>query len=134
MTPNLKIALDYDGTYSADPRLWDHFIEMAQQLGHEVTIVTMRYPEEAIWHEMSIEIFYTSRQGKRRFMENMGRTFDIWIDDNPEWILRSTNEARWPDEAVHAYKCETVDCNYPKRSPEHTHCPVCARETGQQLK
>jgi hypothetical protein len=126
MIPKLKIALDYDGTYSADPRLWDLFIEHAQQLGHEVVIVTMRYPEEAIWHGMPCEIFYTSRQGKKRFMENMGYEFDIWIDDNPMWILESTNEAKWPADAMEQYKCETIDCKFPKRDPEHTHCPSCA--------
>lgn len=128
MTPELKIALDYDGTYSADPRLWDLFIENAQQLGHIVIIVTMRYPDEDIWHDMPCEIFYTSRQAKKRFMENMGHTFDIWIDDNPRWIHENAGEARWSEDTRMLFQCPTEGCGFPKRDPSHAHCPACSAE------
>lgn len=128
MVPKLRIALDYDGTYSADPEMWEHFIDLVHTFGHEIFVVTMRYPEEAIWHKTPCPVFYTSRQGKKRYMENLGYTFDIWIDDNPHWVLESTNEAKWPEEKSRLYQCDSVECKYPKRSVDHTHCPVCARK------
>jgi len=129
---HLDIALDYDHTYTADPELWDKFIEQAQLFGHDVHIVTMRYPEEQVRHDVPVgcEVHYTSRQGKRRFMQNIGREFDIWIDDLPEFILHSTNEALWPEEAAAEFRCATPDCNLPKRDKEHSHCVVCARRDG----
>lgn len=74
------IALDYDGTYTADPMLWLPFIAMALQRGHRVVCVTMRYPEEAI--DMPCEVVYTSRKAKA-----IAFKADIWIDDNPKWLL-----------------------------------------------
>ena len=44
----MLIALDYDKTYTADPALWDNFVDLAQSRGHTVKIVTMRRPDEAI--------------------------------------------------------------------------------------
>lgn len=77
----LKIALDYDGTYTADPVLFDLFVEAAHQLGHQVTIVTMRYPHEEIRHA-PCEVVYTSRKAKSTVFQA-----DIWIDDKPHWLL-----------------------------------------------
>lgn len=42
----MNIALDYDGTYTADPDMWLRFVEEAQAAGHKVFIVTMRYESE----------------------------------------------------------------------------------------
>ena len=36
------IALDYDGTYTRAPRLWDDFIALADAGGYSVVVVTMR--------------------------------------------------------------------------------------------
>lgn len=136
----MKIALDYDGTYTEDPELWDGFIMLAHQLGHEVHVVTMRFPEEAIRHPIpqpqrgevrkKAKIHYTSRQAKRRFMQNMGHEFQVWIDDIPEFILHSTQEALWPSEITDQYQCATPECNLPTRSKADEHCMVCQRNNG----
>jgi hypothetical protein len=76
----LKIALDYDGTYTADPVLWTEFIRMARASGHEVVIVTSRSPQERIWTD--VPVVYCSRTAKRRHF-----TADVWIDDMPKWIV-----------------------------------------------
>lgn len=139
----MKIALDYDGTYTEDPELWDGFVMLAHQLGHEVHIVTMRYPEETIRHQIPqthdhtrleqwATIHYTSRQAKRRFMQNIGLEFQVWIDDIPEFILHSTQEALWPSEVADEYQCKTIDCNLPKRSKDHDLCVVCQRNNGSR--
>jgi hypothetical protein len=84
------IALDYDGTITADPVLFLEFAERAMARGHEVICVTMRHAHEPIGGS-PIEVVYTGRQGKKAFMLAAGRAVDVWIDDTPEWIL---NEGR----------------------------------------
>lgn len=75
----LHIALDYDGTYTADRGLWDEFIALARGRGHVVKIVTMRYEnyKETI-KEPPCEVIYTARKAKM-----MSYLADIWIDDQP---------------------------------------------------
>jgi len=77
------LALDYDKTYTADPAMWDEFIQLAQGHGHEVKIVTMRYPHEAI--DVSVDVVYTSRKAKASAVNA-----DIWIDDSPAWIFQDS--------------------------------------------
>lgn len=82
----MLFALDYDGTYTAAPALWDGFVALAKEHGHEVVCVTMRYPqEEAI--TMPCEVVYTSRGAKLTHMAALGRLPGVWIDDKPHWIF-----------------------------------------------
>jgi hypothetical protein len=76
----MLIALDYDNTYTVDPTLWQRFISDATARGHDVKIVTMRYPSEIITAPPA-EVVYTSRKAKRKFF-----AADIWIDDSPQWV------------------------------------------------
>lgn len=78
----MRIALDYDKTYTADPELWDQFIRDAKSRGHEVFIATMRHPHEAI-ENPPVEVVYTSRKAKIHIV-----VADIWIDDSPHWIFQ----------------------------------------------
>ena len=80
----MLIALDYDKTYTADPALWDDFIQSAQDRGHSVKIVTMRTPDEAIT-DAPVEVVYTSRKAKATVFKA-----DIWIDDSPSWIFQDS--------------------------------------------
>jgi hypothetical protein len=75
----MRISIDYDGTYTRDPDFWNQVIRMAQQRGHEVKCVTMRFPNEAV--DMPCDVIYTSRQSKRNFFPA-----DVWIDDQPFFI------------------------------------------------
>lgn len=81
----MLIALDYDGTYTAAPELWDAFIAAAERFGHQVACVTMRFPSEPV--EIACEVIYTGRLAKKPFMDGLGRKVGIWIDDNPAWVL-----------------------------------------------
>lgn len=85
----MKIALDYDGTYSADPELFNIFIRIAQQRGHEVYCVTMRYDSlsEKVCDIVPCKVFYTGRMAKIPYMKNIGYEFDIWIDDMPHLLF-----------------------------------------------
>ena len=80
----MLIALDYDKTYTADPVLWNDFIKSAQSRGHEIKIVTMRYPSEPI-DPAPVEVIYTSRKAKMSFVKA-----DIWIDDSPQWVYQDS--------------------------------------------
>jgi hypothetical protein len=86
----MRIALDYDKTYTADTELWDAFIAIARARGHLVDIVTMRNENELVDKSIAKKvdhIVYTCRKGKKRCMEFIDRPVDIWIDDMPQFIL-----------------------------------------------
>lgn len=78
----MRIALDYDNTYTLDPAFWDDFIAAAQQRGHKVQIVSMRYPHENI-EAPPAPVVYTSRKAKSGVA-----SADVWIDDSPQWIYQ----------------------------------------------
>jgi hypothetical protein len=80
----MLIALDYDKTYTADPALWDDFIQSAKDRGHTVKIVSMRYPSEPI-ESVPVDVVYTSRKAKATIFKA-----DIWIDDSPTWIFEDS--------------------------------------------
>jgi len=85
----MRIALDYDGTYTADPLLWERFIDSARSRGHEVLVVTMRRPDEAI-SIPGCSVVYTSRKAKVAYMADRPGKIDIWIDDSPHWLLEDS--------------------------------------------
>lgn len=95
----MKISLDYDETYTADPVLWSVFIKQAKQRSHEVKFVTYRYSPNVYGEngvdsrnqdifddsiKEGIEIVYTNGKQKSNFYDA-----DIWIDDYPETIPSS---------------------------------------------
>src|SRR5258706_1394980 len=89
----MKIALDYDGTYTRDPSLWAYFLGMCRSRGHEVKIVTCRKPENEIdWLGLNegyrVPVLYTSYLPKRIYCDEVGWQPDVFIDDIPEFIVR----------------------------------------------
>ncbi len=87
----MLVALDYDGTYTLDPLLWDKVIGLFHTRGHEVICVTMRYPSEGAEVESSIgmkcKIIFTERNAKKSHLRKLSIYPDVWIDDTVEWIL-----------------------------------------------
>jgi|HubBroStandDraft_2_1064218.scaffolds.fasta_scaffold674890_2 hypothetical protein len=81
----MKIALDYDGTYTRDHKFWRAFATNAIAAGHDVRVVTQRYPEEEV-PDVGVLVVYTHRVPKRIHLATAGWLPDIWIDDHPEWI------------------------------------------------
>ncbi len=78
----MKIALDFDNTFTRDPELWIHFANMARVRGHEVAIVTSRSPDfptgvDPTW----LQTIYCSFTAKRKHY-----AADVWIDDDPPHI------------------------------------------------
>jgi hypothetical protein len=94
----LKLALDYDNTYTLDPVFWSHVINSARQVGHEVRIVTIRderYDRTAplIELEKRIPVIFTRGVAKRWFVSHFVPDFapvDVWIDDRPETIFQNS--------------------------------------------
>lgn len=90
----MLIALDYDGTYTEDPEMWNDWIRSARARGHKVIACTMRYEEsegaevkEALIGRVN-EIYFTSRRAKADYLLELGLVPKIWIDDNPMWIYQ----------------------------------------------
>ncbi len=89
-----SIAVDYDGTYDLEPRLWNQMIAAFRIHGHKVYLVTARYPDEvdnyvlnALLYGRTDGIYYTSRKAKKQYMLDRGIEIDVWIDDKPKYIL-----------------------------------------------
>lgn len=88
----MLIALDYDGTYTKDPELWDLFLQAATALGHQVIIATMRFESEGgeitpLLDKGVSSIVFTDRKAKLPALDARGIRPDIWIDDMPWWIF-----------------------------------------------
>lgn len=87
-TRGMRISLDFDGTYTNDPEGFLNIAKYMRRRGHEVYLVTMRYPSEC--KDLPPELISTvnavhatSRQPKRTYMNNIGIKIDVWIDDEP---------------------------------------------------
>ena len=94
----MTIGLDYDDTWTADPKFWRKFVHMALDAGHTVIMVTQRcrcYPEQVEDVEAEIgsliPIIFAGDpllpQSKSQAARTVGYEVDIWIDDRPESIL-----------------------------------------------
>lgn len=83
----ISIALDFDGTVTADHAMWAAIVQVIKNHAHKVTIVTMRADNgrnkdiELFAADCNIPIVYCSHQPKRKHFKA-----DIWIDDMPELI------------------------------------------------
>lgn len=88
------ISIDYDDTYSANPLMWDEFIQTAWSFGAHVVCVTARHDYEMAPVHASIgnvigksQCFSTGRVYKKKYMRDCGIEVNIWIDDNPLAIV-----------------------------------------------
>jgi hypothetical protein len=96
----MLIALDFDGTYTADPPFWDDFIDWVHECGHHVYIVTARDRDldrlklEPHFDYLGVNIIYCDGQPKKEITEAKGLRFNVWIDDNPASIFHPSNFQR----------------------------------------
>ncbi len=97
----MKIALDYDNTYTLDPDGWNIFIETMISRGHEIYIVTHRHYElDKIPHDIKIHIIYTNGVAKKLYTWAFhGVEIDVWIDDKPETVFENSKATKeWLEE------------------------------------
>lgn len=90
----MNIAIDYDGTWSADPFLFNAFVGLARHRGHECYIVTGRKESEApsaLAGEIisGIQVICCNGRMKEDVCREQGIKIDIWIDDMPGMIQKS---------------------------------------------
>lgn len=87
----MRLALDFDATYTNDPELWEPFVAHAIQRGHDVTIVTARHQHSTSYDNddveeaaklMGIPVIYCGGVQKQ---DVYGA--DVWIDDSPHAIV-----------------------------------------------
>jgi len=92
----LNIALDFDDTYTADPELWQRFIEDAEKRGHQVWMVTARRDTadnrdiiaKALGrHEDYVGLIFCNLKSKLDHCDSIGLKINIWIDDSPSAIV-----------------------------------------------
>lgn len=86
------ICVDYDGTYTESPALFDFFIKKAKELGFSVIGCTMRYEyekdEDLIHFEQMVDkLYFSERRAKKKYLEDLNITPQIWVDDTPEWLF-----------------------------------------------
>jgi hypothetical protein len=93
----MKIALDYDDTYTKDPLMWNWFAQQALERGHQVYCVSARGTQHMDGPKMTTgrvigpeNCFGTNLLPKKTFMMNNHKIkIDVWIDDTPEMIVES---------------------------------------------
>jgi len=94
----VNLALDFDDTYTRDPEMWNEFIDLMHRNGHNVYCVTMRTQAEGrtvkeVLGKRVDGIFFTARKAKRPYMFALGIRIDVWVDDEPGWILQDAADA-----------------------------------------
>lgn len=92
---NLCIAVDYDGTFTADPVLFSSLIQNAKGAGHSVYIVTARRETEESCDQINADldhwgcqcpVIFTALASKIDTCRRRGIEIDIWVDDDPRAV------------------------------------------------
>lgn len=99
----MRIALDWDDTWTRDAALWATFVRLALRQGHDVRIVTFRRPSgvpdierELQNFQLNLEIIATNHISKRAVCRALGWEPHVWIDDMPELIVDPPEEYNVP--------------------------------------
>lgn len=86
----MVLGLDFDGTFTEDPELWNQFITLAKSRGHRVFCVTCRRETEENIAECDVPgvlTYFTDRAPKDWFMREQGIVVDVWVDNDVKVIL-----------------------------------------------
>lgn len=101
----MRIALDYDRTYTLHPALWDAFLVLLQHNGHDCRVVTARSPvldrtEALVELERKVPVIYTNGIAKHFHCTHWtcGWEPDVWIDDKVVNILHNSTTS--PEDLV----------------------------------
>ena len=108
----MRIALDFDGTYSEHPKLWNEFILLCHLHGVGIDIVTLREQDvdklaiEQDLIDRGCNIIYCDGRPKHAVAKDRGLVYDIWIEDDPKAVhegsrFSSRQLAAWRERDVH---------------------------------
>ena len=93
----MRIALDFDETFTLHPEFWARFVRETEREGHYVAIVTARdeHHDGINWSSVGLgaapcRVIWCDGLPKKEFCASIGEKFDVWIDDNPHGILHGT--------------------------------------------
>jgi HK97 family phage portal protein len=92
----MTISIDYDRTFTADPRLWGEFAKQSAAAGNRVVMVSRR-PDtaenqaamaEALgeYIEAFSDVLLVGETMKDEAAKAAGIEVDVWIDDSPQFI------------------------------------------------
>jgi hypothetical protein len=100
----VKISIDFDDTITRDPAFFLEVAKLALSAGHQPMVVTMRYPwdtDERLgdFSNIGIPIYYTSHKAKKEYMFKQGINIDVWMDDNPAFILMDAKLQTQPEDS-----------------------------------
>lgn len=89
----MRIAIDYDDTYTLNPKMWDQAINLFMLNGFSVIMVTARRDTEENREELEKasqgrwRCYFTNLGSKTDFIRRRGMKVDVWIDDDPESLV-----------------------------------------------
>lgn len=92
----MLIAIDYDDTFTADPKFWSAVIAAAVEHGHDVVCITARRKTFDNVHELlhalptDVTAHFSYDEPKQDYARRNGLAVDVWIDDTPGWIVGVT--------------------------------------------
>ncbi|MFY0656356.1 MAG: hypothetical protein JXR12_06370 [Neptunomonas phycophila] len=92
--PTVRVALDFDDTYTKDPATWQKLVSTMKEAGWDVRIVTFRddvggynnHDIKAAASVMDLPIIFTAGKQKSVFCRKVGFVPSFWIDDLPYLI------------------------------------------------
>lgn len=85
----MLIAMDYDMTYTADPKAWNEVVRVMTVLGHSFVCVTGRdQPPSISEPHIPMPIVCAGDELKSVAALRAGYAVDVWIDDCPGTIER----------------------------------------------
>lgn len=104
----MRIALDWDDTWTRDNVFWAAFVHSAIRKGHEVRIVTFRRPSGIPEIEQELKAFTldnlpviaTNHVSKRAACRALGWEPQVWIDDMPELIVNPPEDCNVPYQLI----------------------------------
>lgn len=89
----LVFGIDFDGTFAADPLFFKAFVSLLRASGHSCVMVTGREdvpglaePVRALVGDL-MPIVFAGGTWKKDAAKAAGWIIDIWIDDNPTYIM-----------------------------------------------
>ena len=90
----MVISIDYDDTWTADPKGWQQVVTIMRRRGHTVILITNRPNLPRYTHEVKRDvgrfvddiIFAGITMPKRTAAANLGYVVDVWIDDFPSAV------------------------------------------------
>jgi hypothetical protein len=88
----MTFSIDLDHTWTADPSLWQEFVNLCVLRGHKVIVVTNRdrwsddIPRFSI--PPFVPIVFAGARLKADVATEAGYAVDVWIDDRPGTIQR----------------------------------------------